>query len=135
MPPGLLAASRRRLPLGLGLGVDVGGALNFLGSLIWPLGFAFFAPAAVAVGYGEPVWPFLGSAAITFALGLGLQRLTTGRERIGAREGFLVVSVLWLLVAALGALPYLLAEPQLSRPSSAAAPPPWRATRSSGCTS
>jgi trk system potassium uptake protein TrkH len=42
--------------------------------------------------------------------------VTHGRERIGAREGYLVVVLLWLLTAAFGALPYLLVEPQLSRP-------------------
>ena len=35
---------------------------------------------------------------------------------MGAREGYLVVSLLWLLVVVFGAVPYLLAEPQLSRP-------------------
>jgi len=47
------------------LGVDVGGALNLVGSLVKYLGAAFLFPAAIAVGYGDPVWPFLVSAAIT----------------------------------------------------------------------
>src|SRR5215210_3670240 len=98
------------------LGVDVSGALNLLGSLLWPLGLAFSVPAAIALGYGEPVWPFVGSGAITAACGFGLERATSGKERIGAREGFLVVSLVWVLVAVFGALPYVLAEPQLSRP-------------------
>ena len=98
------------------VGVDVGGALNLVGSLIKYLSPAFLFPAGVAVGYGEPVWPFLVAAGATAAFGLGLERLTEGRERIGAREGYLVVSLLWLLVAVFGALPYLLAEPQLARP-------------------
>ncbi len=41
------------------LGVDVGGALNLVGSLIAYLALAFLFPAAIAVGYGEPVWPFV----------------------------------------------------------------------------
>ena len=98
------------------VGVDVGGALNLVGSLIKYLSAAFLFPAGVALGYGEPVWPFLVAGAATAAFGLGLQRVTEGRERIGAREGYLVVSLLWLLVAVFGALPYLLAVPQLSRP-------------------
>ena len=47
---------------------------------------------------------------------LALEALTDGKERIGAREGYLVVSLLWLLVAVFGALPYVLAEPQLAHP-------------------
>jgi trk system potassium uptake protein len=101
------------------VGVDVGGALNLVGSLVKYLGLAFLLPLAVAVGYGEPVWPFLAAGGITAASGIALERATDGKERIGAREGYLVVSLLWLLVAVFGALPYLLAEPQLSRPADA----------------
>jgi len=98
------------------LGVDIRGALNLVGSLFTYLSPAFLAPAAIAVGYGEPVWPFLASGAITLAFGAGLEALTDGKERIGPREGYLVVSLIWLLIAVFGALPYLLDEPQLSNP-------------------
>jgi len=98
------------------VGVDVGGALNLVGSLIKYLSAAFLFPIAVALGYGEPVWPFLVAGIATAAFGVGLERVTEGRERIGAREGYLVVSLLWFLVAVFGALPYVLAVPQLARP-------------------
>ena len=74
-------------------------------------------PAAIAVGYGEAVWPFLVAGAVTFACGAGVEALTDGKERIGPREGYLVVSLVWLLIAVFGALPYVLAEPQLSQPA------------------
>jgi trk system potassium uptake protein len=98
------------------LGVDVGGALNLVGSLVKYLGAAFLFPAVLAIGYGEAVWPFLVSGVVTAGFGVLLERATSGKERIGAREGYLVVSLLWLLVAVFGALPYLLAEEQLARP-------------------
>jgi trk system potassium uptake protein TrkH len=101
---------------GGGLGVDVRGAANLTGSLLAPLGLAFLLPAAFAVGYGEAVWPFLVSGLLTSAVGLGVERATSGKERVGVREGFLVVALLWMIVAIFGALPYLLAEPQLSDP-------------------
>jgi trk system potassium uptake protein TrkH len=101
------------------IGVDVGGALNLVGALIKWLALAFLLPVAVAVGYGEPVWPFLVAGGATAGFGVALERMTDGKERIGAREGYLVVSLLWLLVAVFGALPYLLAEPQLARVSDA----------------
>src|SRR5688500_16570184 len=101
------------------LGVDVGGALNLVGSLVKYLALAFLVPTAIALGYGEPVWPFVVSGAATAGFGAGLERVTTGKERIGAREGYLVVSLLWLLVAVFGALPYMLDEPQLARPADA----------------
>jgi trk system potassium uptake protein TrkH len=99
-----------------GLGVDVIGALNLVGALVKYLGLAFLFPAAVAAGYGEAVWPFLLAGALTAAFGVALERGTAGKESVGAREGYLVVSLVWLLVAIFGAIPYLAAEPQLSHP-------------------
>ena len=98
------------------IGVDVGGALNLVGSLVKPLGLMFLFPAALALGYDEAVWPFLVAGLATWAFGEGLERATKGRERVGSREGYLVIALVWLLVPILGALPYLLAEPQLSNP-------------------
>jgi trk system potassium uptake protein TrkH len=98
------------------LGVDVGGAVNLVGALVKYLGLAFLFPIAVAIGYGEAVWPFAVAAVVTAGCGIALERATSGKESVGAREGYLVVSLIWLLVAVFGAVPYLLAEPQLSRP-------------------
>jgi trk system potassium uptake protein len=92
------------------LGVDVSGALNLVGVLIKYLSLAPLLPAAIAVGYSEPVWPFLTAAAIGIAFGWTLQATTSGRRGVGAREAFLVVSLTWLLAAGLGALPYLLSD-------------------------
>jgi trk system potassium uptake protein len=99
------------------IGVDVPSVLNLVGALLKYLGAAFLFPAAIAVGYDEPFWPFLVAAGITTGSGLALEWATQGKERVGPREGFLVVALIWLLVPAFGALPYLLAdEPQLARP-------------------
>jgi trk/ktr system potassium uptake protein len=97
-------------------GVDISGALNLVGALFKYLSPAFLLPAAIAAGYREAVWPFLVAGAATAAFGYGLERATDGKERIGAREGYLVVSLIWLLIAVFGALPYVLAEPQLANP-------------------
>jgi trk system potassium uptake protein len=98
------------------LGVDVGGALNLVGALVKYLGLAFLFPIAVAVGYGEAVWPFVVAAVLTAGFGIALERATSGKETVGAREGYLVVSLIWLAVAVFGSVPYLLGEPQLSNP-------------------
>jgi trk system potassium uptake protein TrkH len=103
-----------------GIGVDVGAALNLVGALVRYLALAFLFPAAIALGYGEPVWPFFAAGAITAGLGWGLEAVTQGKERVGVREGFLIVALTWLLAAAVGALPFLLAdEPQLESPVNA----------------
>src|SRR5687767_13830531 len=95
------AAAERPAPPGA-FGVDVVGALNLIGSLVKPLGLVFLLPAALALGYGEPVWPFVVSGLATWAFGAGLEAVTSGKQRVGAREGYLVVALIWLLVAGLG---------------------------------
>jgi trk system potassium uptake protein len=116
MPAPMHAQQTLRQTRPLAAGVDVSGALNLVGWLIKYMAAAFVFPTAIAVGYGEPPWPFLVSGAATFAVGFALERGTEGRHRIGPREGYLVVALIWLLIAGFGALPYLLAEPQLARP-------------------
>jgi len=104
-------ATRRRL------GVDLAGSINLIGSLLKYFSLAFVFPVVVALWYGETPVPFLVAGAISAAVGGGLELVSRGKERIGAREGYLVVALLWLLVPAVSALPYLLAsEAQLSRP-------------------
>ena len=46
-----------------GVGVDVVGALNLVGVADQVPRLAFLVPAAIALGYGEPVWPFLVAGA------------------------------------------------------------------------
>ena len=99
------------------IGVDLGGALNLVGAIIKYLALAFVLPAALALGYGEPVWPWALSASITAGAGWSLERFTRGKERIGPREGFFVVAFTWVATAFFISLPYLFAdEPQLASP-------------------
>ncbi|HWM10644.1 MAG TPA: TrkH family potassium uptake protein, partial [Solirubrobacteraceae bacterium] len=91
------------------------------GVLKW-VGAAFVVPAAVALGYGEPVWPFLVAGAITAGTGHALDQITGPKSgaAVGPRESFLVVALIWLLIPVFGALPFLLGDvPQLSNPINA----------------
>jgi trk system potassium uptake protein len=100
-------------------GVGVGSALDLVGGVLKWMGGAFLVPAAVAVGYGEAVWPFLVAGVITVAAGLALDTITGDRTAaaVGVREGFLVVALIWLIVPVFGMLPFLLGDvPQLSAP-------------------
>lgn len=100
-------------------GVDVGSALDLIGGVLKWVGATFVVPAAVALGYGEPVWPFLVAGLITVGAGLLLDQITgpkTGAA-VGPRESFLVVALIWLLIPVFGALPFVLGDvPQLSNP-------------------
>ncbi len=107
-------SSRRRRPRSA---IDVRGSLGLVGQILTWLSASLLVPAAIAIGYGEPVWPFLASGAIAALGGLALWRPRSARRRTGMREGYLVVSLVWLLGAAIAALPYLLSgDQQLDRP-------------------
>jgi trk system potassium uptake protein TrkH len=100
------------------LAINVFAAVHLIGTLGKYLSAAALFPIPYALWYSEPFWPFLAAGAITFAFGYLLERSTSGAdERVGVREGFLVVSATWLLAAGFAALPYLLSgNPQLSSP-------------------
>ena len=105
-------AHPRRRPV---LAVDVVGVLNVVGTLVAYLSLAPLLPAAVALGYDESPWPFLAATAIAGGLGLATMLATRGDHRLGIREGFLVVSLTWLVAAAIGAMPYVFSgEPQVN---------------------
>ena len=104
---------------GMGLlAVDVPAALNLVGTLVKFLGPAALFPTAVAIGYGETFWPYLVAGGVISGGGYALELLTRGSAgRVGMREGFLVVTVTWLLAAVFASIPYLfIGGDQLSHP-------------------
>jgi len=100
------------------IAIDLPAALNLVGKLGKYLGLAAVFPIPFAVGYGESVVPFVVAGVVTSGIGLALERLTARSEgRVGVREGFLVVSLTWVLGAGFAAIPYLIAGGgQLSSP-------------------
>jgi trk system potassium uptake protein len=107
----------RIVPRPARLAVDLRGSFHLVATLTKYLSLATLLPAAVAIGYHEPPWPFLFAGAIVGGASLAVEYVTRGVHRIGSREGFFIVAVTWLAAATLGALPYLLSgEAQLDRP-------------------
>jgi trk system potassium uptake protein TrkH len=73
--------------------------------LVGPLCF----PLAVAVYYGESAVPFLAAIAVTLTAGAAMRTLPGDPGDLGPREAFLAVSLIWLLVATVGAIPFYIA--------------------------
>ena len=118
--PEVRLGERLRHPLAvLGGAVDLGSALDLVGGVLKWVSITFLLPGVVALGYGESPAPFLVGGVITAAAGWTLDRLTGDKQgaAVGPREGFLVVALIWLLVPAFGALPFLIGGvPQLANP-------------------
>ncbi|MFB6218910.1 MAG: potassium transporter TrkG, partial [Halobacteriaceae archaeon] len=83
-------------------------SVHFVGTVVKYLSVALAAPLAVALYYGRDRWVFVAAIAVALAVGVALERVESDPE-LGAREGFLMVGLTWLAVAAVGTVPYLLA--------------------------
>ncbi|MFB6353955.1 MAG: TrkH family potassium uptake protein, partial [Halobacteriales archaeon] len=85
-------------------------AVALTGRVVKWLAAALGLPLVVALGYGETAAAavFVATMAVAFVGGLALERLDPDPD-LGAREAFLMVGLTWLVVAVVGALPYVLA--------------------------
>ena len=83
-------------------------SLNLTGSIVKWLAAPLCFPLALAVFYGEPVAPFVVAIVVALAVGLGLEQFDE-EGRLGPREALLMVALTWLLVALVGAVPFVVA--------------------------
>jgi len=89
--------------------IDFLTVLGILGAFIFFLGFALLLPMGIALLYEEEIWhTFLYSASIAFVAGGGLFYFFRSNREIRIREGFLVVSLTWLFLSLVGALPFVI---------------------------
>jgi trk system potassium uptake protein len=92
------------------------GIAHLLGLILATFGLAYILPIGCSLATGDGLWPrFLLAAAITAVAG-GVLAAATFRYRreLKARDGFLLVTLGWILLAASATLPLLLTLPGLS---------------------
>ncbi|MGH8323423.1 MAG: TrkH family potassium uptake protein, partial [Steroidobacteraceae bacterium] len=79
-------------------------------------GVTYVLPAGCSIVMGDGLWPqFLIAAAINSGVGLAIALATLKfRRELKARDGFLLVTLVWVLMSAFATIPLLLALPQLS---------------------
>lgn len=82
-------------------------SFGLTGTVLTYLPLPLVFPLALAVYYREPLMPFLVTIAVTLALAGGMNALAVEGD-LNVREAFLAVSLIWLLVAVLGAIPFLM---------------------------
>ncbi len=82
--------------------------LGILGAFVFFMGFALLLPIIIDLVYGEDTWKYFAfSASIAFVSGGALWALFKPKKELRIREGFLVVSLTWLILSLVGALPYI----------------------------
>lgn len=88
---------------------DLTVVLGVLGAFIFFMGFALLLPAGVDLIYQEDTWQsFVTSAGIAFGLGGALWYFFKPEHELRIREGFLIVSLTWLCLSLVGALPFVI---------------------------
>ena len=65
-------------------------------------------PLLTALLYGEPLMPWLATMLVLAAIGWGLSLWKPERTALYAKDGFAAVALVWLLMSAFGALPFVL---------------------------
>jgi len=84
--------------------------LHALGQMLRGLAWVFLVPAVIdgANGAIREAIGFAATAVFTFALGSLMVRSRAGKHDVGRIEALVIVALLWLVVALLGAVPYAL---------------------------
>ncbi len=80
---------------------------NFLGRILIGFSAIFILPIVVALCFNEPIVPFIYPALISLAFGLILFSIKPEHELLRYKESFAIVSLSWLLISLIGAVPYL----------------------------
>jgi trk system potassium uptake protein TrkH len=88
--------------------LDWRASVSLLGTVVKYLALTMVVPLVVAVSYGEDIWVFAASLVIALVVGVALEQLDADPD-LGPTEALLLVSLSWLAVAVVGAVPYLLA--------------------------
>ena len=83
--------------------------LKVLSFLLIVEGLFMLSGISFALYYGESFWPLLISAAITGVVGLSVWLVTNKKNKksIGRRDGYLIVSLSWIVISIFGTLPFI----------------------------
>lgn len=79
-----------------------------LGSILRVFSCLMLLPMAVGLIYGEQFLNFIIPAALCFLLSALLGIKKPSERRLFAREGFVIVALAWILISAIGALPFFI---------------------------
>ena len=88
--------------------MNIKAVLNTLGRLLQVEAGLLVLPLAVALIYGEDAHPFLLTILIIGIVGTALTLIKKKTSVTFEREGFIIVSMSWLLMSAFGCLPFVI---------------------------
>ena len=81
---------------------------KYLGKVLIAFSLTFIFPMIIAIIYNEHIYPFLIPLGITLYLGIFLNYIFKKEYNLYAKEGFIIVSLSWIVISILSALPYMI---------------------------
>ncbi len=90
--------------------MNIKAVLNTLGRLLQIEAALMVLPLAVALIYGEDTHPFLLTILIVGIVGTAFTMIKKKNSLTFEREGFIIVSMSWLLMSAFGCLPFVFSQ-------------------------
>ena len=81
---------------------------KFIGKVLVCFSLLFIFPIIVALIYQEDIIPFLIPQIISFLIGICLSKIKITRSLYQAKDGFSIVSLSWIFICLIGALPFII---------------------------
>ncbi len=87
---------------------------KYLGKVMMMYSFLLFLPALVSLVYNEALLVFVFPAIISFIIGYFLNRIHCKDKILFSKDGFMIVTLSWIMISLVGALPLVLSVNGLS---------------------
>ena len=81
---------------------------KYLGKVLIGYSFLLLVPIIVSLIYHNSVLPFIIPLLLSLFIGLLLNRLKVKNKTLYARDGFVIVTLSWILISLLGAIPFII---------------------------
>lgn len=96
--------------------MDLRPVANVIGKVVAVVGLAMLAPMAIDIWRGDPHWTaFFAAMTVTTLTGALIALATQGAEKsLNLRQSFVLTSGVWLVLPAVGAVPFMLGAPGVS---------------------
>jgi len=81
---------------------------KYIGKVLIAFSILLLVPIIVSLVYSESFIPFLVPLLLSLGIGILLNDLKSKKKTLYAKDGFIIVSISWVLISILGALPFLI---------------------------
>ena len=83
---------------------------KYLGKVLIVLSFLIIIPIIVSFASNESILPFLIPLLLSLVLGILLSNIKTENKNLYAKDGFVIVTMSWLLISIIGAIPFIIGD-------------------------